>query len=120
MCYHYPKHRSKQKGIKKVRIKNCRCYYFDNIIKLEDVDFDNILVDEKSHENILVYNISYKILIGPKPVHIRFDKIDGFITIYDGTRYLVLIGPEKYDAIYKRIRYLISLKIVIRDVFSHY
>ena len=24
--------------------------------------------------------------------------------------YLVLLGPEKYDAIYNRIRYLISLK----------
>ena len=77
-------------------------------------------MDEKSHENILVYNISYKILIGPKPLHIRFDKIDRFITIYDGTIYSVLLGPEKYDAIYKRIRYLICLEIVIRDVFSHY
>ena len=26
-----------------------RCYYFDDIIKLEDFDFDNILIDEKSH-----------------------------------------------------------------------
>ena len=27
-------------------------------IKIEDFDFDNILVDEKSHENVLVFNIS--------------------------------------------------------------
>ena len=26
-------------------------YYFDEIIKLEDFDFDNILIDEKHHEN---------------------------------------------------------------------
>ena len=32
---------------KKVRIKNCTCYYFDNIIKLEDFDIDNILIDKK-------------------------------------------------------------------------
>ena len=38
------------------------------IIKNEDLDFDIILVDEKSHENILVYNISYKTLIGAKPM----------------------------------------------------
>ena len=31
--------------------------------KIEDLDFDNIVIDEKSYENILVYNISYKILI---------------------------------------------------------
>ena len=43
---------------KKVRIKNCTCYYFDDIIKLEDFDIENILIDEKSQENILIYNIS--------------------------------------------------------------
>ena len=42
-------------------IKNRTCYYFDDIIKLEDFSLDNILrkIDEKSHENILIYNISY-------------------------------------------------------------
>ena len=59
-------------------------------------------------------------MIGPKPLRIRFNQIDGFIRIYDGTRYLVLFGPEKYDAICNRVRYLINLKGVIADVFSHY
>ena len=45
-----------------------------------------------------------------KPLHIRFDKIDGFIGVYDGTRYLVLLEKEKYNFIYKRIRYLIEVK----------
>ena len=49
--------------LKKVHIKNRTCYFVD-IIKLEDFDLDNILIDEKSHENILMYNISYKISIG--------------------------------------------------------
>ena len=39
-------------------------YYFDVIIKLEDFDIDHILIDQKSHENILIYGISYKNLIG--------------------------------------------------------
>ena len=34
--------------------------------KLEDFDIDNISKDEKSHENILIYDISYKTLISPK------------------------------------------------------
>ena len=51
-------------------------------------------------------------------MQIRFDKINGLIRIYDGTRYLTLFGSENYDAIYNRIRYLISLKI--RYIFSHY
>ena len=33
-------------------------YYLDGIIKLEDFDLDNILIDEKSHENILIYEIA--------------------------------------------------------------
>ena len=103
--------------IKKVRIKNCTCYYFDDTIKLEDFDPDNILIDEKSHENTLVYDISYKTLIGSKPLRIRFDKIDGITRIYDGARYLRLFGTKKYDAIYDRIRYLTSLKKVSHIFF---
>ena len=48
----------------KVHIKNCTCYYFNDIIKLEDFDLENILIDEKLPENILIYDISYKTLIG--------------------------------------------------------
>ena len=53
-------------------------------------------MDEKSHENILIYDISYKTLIDSKPLEIRFFKIDGLIGIYDGTRYLTLFGSEEY------------------------
>ena len=90
--------------LKKVRIKSCTCYYFDDIIKLEDFDLDNILIDKKSHENILIYDIWCKILIGLKPLQIRFDKIDGVIRIYDRSRYLILFGNKKYDVIYDKIR----------------
>ena len=82
-------------------------FYFDNIIKLEGFYFNNILVDQKSYESILIYYISYETLIGPQALRIRFDKIDGFIKTYDENKYLVLRGSEKYDAIYNRIRYLI-------------
>ena len=54
----------------------------------------NILIDEKSYENVLIYNISYRTLIGPTPLRIRFDKIDRFIRVYNGTRYLISFGPE--------------------------
>ena len=95
------------------------CYYFDEIIKIEDRNFDNILLDEKSNENILIYDILCKGLICAKPLRIRFDKVDGFVRDYDGTRYLVLFGPEKYDAIYNRIRYFLSQKGSITYFISH-
>ena len=59
--------------LKQINIKNCTCYYFDDIIKIEDFDIDNILIDEKSYKNILVYNISYKSLIDSEPL--RLDSI---------------------------------------------
>ena len=50
--------------LKEIYIKNCTCCYFHDIIRVADFDFDNILLDEKSceksYENILIYDISYK------------------------------------------------------------
>ena len=47
-------------------MKTCTCYFFDDIIKIKDFDFDNVLFDEKSYENFLVYDILYETLIGAK------------------------------------------------------
>ena len=62
ICYHYAKYNKNlketyccTKNIKmennefKVRIKNLTCHYFNDRIKFEDFDFDNILIDENSH-----------------------------------------------------------------------
>ena len=64
-----------------------------------------------------MFDISYNTLISPKPLRIKFDKIDGFIRTHDRTRYLTLFGFEKYGAIYDRIRCLISLKGGITYIF---
>ena len=76
-------------------------------------------MDEKSYEYIFVYEISYKTLIDTKLFRIMFDKVDGFIRVYDRNKYLVLFDPEKYYAIYDRIRYLINLENGITYVISH-
>ena len=74
--------KSKDKFLK-TDIKNCGCYYFNYIIRLwdRDIDFSDILLDEKlykeNNQNILIYDISYKTSIGAKPLRIRFNKIDG-------------------------------------------
>ena len=46
-------------NFKKIGIENCMCYYFDDIMRVEDIDSD-ILLDEKSYENILTHDISYE------------------------------------------------------------
>ena len=67
----------------------------------------------------MIYDISYKTFIDAKPLRIRFDKDDGFISIYDGTRYLVLFGPERYNGTYDGSRYLTSEKSGITHNINH-
>ena len=86
---------------------------------MEDFVLHDVLVDEKSYENILVNNILCKNLIAATPLRIRFNKIDEFIRVYDGTRYLVLFGSEKYNVIYDRIGHLIRVKYCIAHIISH-
>ena len=89
-------------------------YYFDDKMRVIDIDFSNILLKKKksykTYENILIDDISYKIFMVSKPLRIRLNEIDGFINIYDGIRYLVLLGSGLNNTIYNRIRYLISEK----------
>ena len=59
-----------------------RALNFDDTIKIKDFNID-ALIDEKSYENILVYNFSYKSEIDSKHWRIGFDKIDGFIRVYE-------------------------------------
>ena len=63
-----------------------------------DINFDNILFIKKSYKNsfetIFIYDISYKTFMNEKLLRIRFNKVNGFINIYDGTRHLVLFGPK--------------------------
>ena len=103
---------------KETDIKSRTCYDFYDLIKTEGPGLDNILKDEKSYDNILLFNISYQNLIA-KPLHVRFNKTDGFSGIHDGTRYLVLYRSEKYDSIYSRIKHLLSVKSDINYVTSH-
>ena len=76
-----------------------------------------ILIDEKLHENILIFGISYKTLIGRKPSCISFEKLNGFIRIYDRNRYL-MFGSEKYDAIYNGTKSFKVVKSGVTKIFS--
>ena len=50
--------------LKEIDIKNRMGYYFDDIIKIDDLNLDDVSIDEKWNKNILIYNISHKSLIG--------------------------------------------------------
>ena len=38
--------------LKKSNIKNRRCYFFDDTMRVIDIDFSDILLEKKSYENI--------------------------------------------------------------------
>ena len=99
--------------LKELDIQNRKYYCFDYIIKFEDFGLDDI------RNYFSVNKISCKTLVCAKPLHIRFDKIYGFIRVYVGTRYLVLFDSEIYDLIYYRIRYLTGVESGITYVVSH-
>ena len=67
-----------------VCIKSRTCYYFDNITKLEEFDFDNVLADEKSHENILINDN----IVNPKSS-----------IIYVFSNYYAKIKVDSYDSL---------------------
>ena len=95
--------------LKEIDIKNCFCYYFDDIINGTKINFSNILLDKKLYENISVYNTLHKIPTGPKPLRIRFDKIDGFDIALDGkNKNLILFDYGLLNKISDKIEYLIS------------
>ena len=43
--------------LKEIHIKSCACYCFDDVIDGTDINFSDILLDEKLYENISVYDI---------------------------------------------------------------
>ena len=94
--------------LNEIDIKNRTCYYFDDIINTSYLNLDNILIDEKSYENILICNVTYKTPYGAKPKK------------YDSTKYVALFySNEKYERSFDKIRYLIMLKSNILDVYLH-
>ena len=71
----------------------------------EDFDLENILTSNLIKCLFYNNNISNKTccIKGSELLCIKFNEIDGFIKVYDGTRYLLLFGVEKYDFIHNRI-----------------
>ena len=57
--------------------------------------------------------------MGRKSLRIRFNKINGFIKSYEGIRYLILYNYKRYNAIYDKMKYLLSEKSGITDSINH-
>ena len=67
-----------------------------------------IRIYEKSHKNILIYYISYATTNNVKPLYCIINKIDGYIEVSNGNKYLTLVPPDQSKDIACMIASLIS------------
>ena len=72
--------------VKDIDIKNRTYYFFDDIINIKKFDPNNIKIDEKSQQNILIYYIGYVTIKYLKyvkidrvnPLYLTFNKVNGY------------------------------------------
>ena len=86
--------------------------YFDDLIKINDLDLITILLDKRSYQNVYVLSLIKQILENIR----KYQKIRK----YDRTKYLRLFNSdERYEGSFDRNRYLIMLKTIFqRRLFS--
>ena len=85
--------------VKEIDIKNQTYYFFDDTINLKNFDSNNIIIDEKSYKNILIYYIGYVTIKDSKyikinsvnPLYLIFSKVNGYFEEINGNKYLTLV-----------------------------
>ena len=89
--------------------------YSDDKTNSKKINFSNVLLNKKLYNNISVYKILYT--AGPKPLRIRFDKIDGYIIPLNGKlKHLILFDYGLYNKICDKIKCLINNKVVLQSI----
>ena len=64
-------------SIKGIEVKNCMCYFFDDIISIKNLEQNNIKTDKKSYKNISIYYSRYVTI-----KDLKFVKINGVNRLY--------------------------------------
>ena len=95
-------------GVKDINIKNRTYYFFNDIIRIENFDVNNIKIDEKLYKNILIYYIRYvtikkdQNIYSVNPLYLGFNKMNGCFGGINGNKYLTLVlTNESEDKIKK-------------------
>ena len=81
--------------LRKIDIENRICYYYDDIININDPDLENILLDEKSYKNMSIYHVTYAIPKSVKLSRVVFNEVNGYIKDYAGTKHLALFPLDE-------------------------
>ena len=82
--------------VKDIEIKNRTYYFFNDIFNIINFDQNDIKIDEKSYENILIYYIRYLTIKYLKyvkinsvnPLYLIFMKVNGYLKEMNENKYL--------------------------------
>ena len=109
---------------KDIDVKNRTYNFFDDIINTKKFDSNNIEIDEKSYENILIYYIGYVTIKDYKyleinsvnPLYLILSKVNGYFEEINKNEYLIRLSTneskekiEKFEELWSKIRDLIRL-----------
>ena len=116
--------RFKSKRVQHDYRKNRIYYFFNDIINIKNFDSNNIQIDEKQYENILIYYIGFVTMKDSKhvrinsvnPLYLIFNKVNGYLEEMNENKYLTLVHSnegkqkiKKYGKLWIKIRDLIRL-----------
>ena len=106
---------------KDIDVKNRTYYFFDDIINTKIFDPNNIEINEKSFENILIYYTGYVTIKDYKylkinsvnPLYLFFSKVNEYFQEINKNKYLMLLSAneskekiKKYEEFWSKIRNL--------------
>ena len=97
--------------IKNIDLRNCTCYFFNDIINIKNFDLNNIKIDENSYKDILIYYIGYvtikivkyKKMNSVNPLYLIFIKVNGYFDEINKSKYLTLVPTNESKEIIKKI-----------------
>ena len=97
-------------NIKEINIKNRTCYFFDDIIYIENFNPDLLKINKKSCKNIGIYYVGYMTIKDSKYVNIHsvnlsyvlIGEADGSVDKINGNKYLTFADTNKIKKVIEK------------------
>ena len=97
-------------NIKEINIKNRTCYFFDDIINIENFNPDLLKINKKSCKNIGIYYVGYMTIKDSKYVNIHnvnlsyvlIGEADGSVDKKNGNKYLTFADTNKIKKVLEK------------------
>ena len=96
--------------VKEINIKNRTYYFFNDIINIEEFDWNLLKIDKKSYKDNDIYyvgcnfkNGDYENIYSVNPLYLITGKLDGHIEENKESKYLVFDSTDEKKEVLKKI-----------------